>query len=131
MRSCTSRPTGLSASAVTILVSIPKQRRRPRATLYSPPPSQTWKLRAVWMRPSPGSSRSITSPRLTRSQRHLSLGLILRLTCLWHRPQSVIGGSKHWFGSGYCPTEAGGSPLLNNHDFLSQEIFPNRREDVD
>ena len=33
-----SRPTGLSASAVTIAVRRPKQRRSPRATLYSPPP---------------------------------------------------------------------------------------------
>ena len=48
---------------------------RPRATLYSPPPSQTWKARAVWMRPSPGSRRSMTSPRLTRSKRHVGSGL--------------------------------------------------------
>ena len=41
MQSSTSRPTSLSASAVTIAVRRPKQRRRPRATLYSPPPSQT------------------------------------------------------------------------------------------
>ena len=34
------RPMGLSANAVTTAVSRPKQRRRPRATLYSPPPSQ-------------------------------------------------------------------------------------------
>ena len=47
MRSWTSRPTGLSTSAVTIAVSRPKQRLRPRATLYSPPPSQTWKVRVV------------------------------------------------------------------------------------
>src|SRR5215510_8040376 len=78
MRSCTSRPTGLSTSAVTIAVSSPKQRLRPRATLYSPPPSQTWKLRVVWMRPSPGSRRSITSPRLTRSKRQPAFGFTLR-----------------------------------------------------
>ena len=35
---------GLSASAVTMAVLRPKQRRRPRATLYSPPPSHTSKL---------------------------------------------------------------------------------------
>src|SRR5262245_47428650 len=78
MRSCTSRPTELSTSAVTMAVSRPKQRLRPRATLYSPPPSQTWKLRAVWIRPSPGSRRSITSPRLTRSKRQPALGFTLR-----------------------------------------------------
>src|SRR5690348_7513849 len=73
MRSWTSRPTGLSAKAVTTAVSRPKQRLSPRATLYSPPPSQTWKLRVVATRPSPGSSRSITSPRATRSKRQRSL----------------------------------------------------------
>ena len=72
MRSSISRPTGLSASAVTIAVRRPKQRRSPRATLYSPPPSQTSKLRVVAMRRSPGSSRSITSPSATRSQRQAS-----------------------------------------------------------
>src|SRR5690606_34356881 len=40
---------------------------RPRETLYSPPPSQTRNWRAVRTRPSPGSSRSITSPRETQS----------------------------------------------------------------
>src|ERR1041385_4692246 len=69
MRSWTRRPTALSASAVTTAASIPKQRLRPRATLYSPPPSQTWNVRVVATRPSPGSRRSITSPRLTMSQR--------------------------------------------------------------
>src|SRR5439155_6043095 len=56
----------------TSFVSIPKQRFRPRATLYSPPPSHTRSCRAVWMRPSPGSRRSITSPSATRSQRRPS-----------------------------------------------------------
>src|SRR3954452_9918637 len=73
MRSWTSRPTGLSAKAVTTAVSSPKQRLSPRATLYSPPPSQTWKLRVVATRPSPGSRRSITSPSATRSKRQCSL----------------------------------------------------------
>src|SRR5258707_13096028 len=69
MRSCTSRPTGLSASAETSAVSRPKHRFSPGATLYSPPPSHTLKERDVWMRDSPGSSRSMTSPSATRSQR--------------------------------------------------------------
>src|SRR5713101_3125311 len=60
-------------------VSSPKQRFRPCATLYSPPPSETSKLRVVQMRRSPGSKRSMTSPRLTRSQRHCSFGLRFRL----------------------------------------------------
>ena len=67
-----SLPTGLSASAVTTAVRRPKQRRKPRATLYSPPPSQTLNERAVEIRPSPGSSRSITSPSATRSKLHSS-----------------------------------------------------------
>src|SRR6185312_8578346 len=69
-------PTGLSANAVTMAVSSPKQRFRPRATLYSPPPSETSNARVVQMRRSPGSKRSITSPRLTRSQRQSPFGLI-------------------------------------------------------
>src|SRR5580692_7112951 len=76
MRSCTSRPTGLSANAVTTAVSRPKARLRPRATLYSPPPSETRKSRVVVIRPSPGSNRSMISPRATRSKRHSDLGLI-------------------------------------------------------
>src|SRR5579863_9867943 len=79
IKSSTSRPTGLSASAVTIAVSIPKQRRSPRATLYSPPPSHGRQQRVVEMRSSPGSSRNMTSPRLTRSQAHPSFDLILIL----------------------------------------------------
>src|SRR2546430_1206330 len=55
---------------------MPKQRRRPRATLYSPPPSQARNSRVVETRESPGSRRNITSPRLTRSHRQLSFGLI-------------------------------------------------------
>src|SRR4051812_49270772 len=76
MKSCSSLPTGSSANAVTIAVSSPKQRFSPRATLYSPPPSYTSNRRGVAMRPSAGSKRSITSPRLTRSQRHSCFGLI-------------------------------------------------------
>src|SRR5260221_8392830 len=75
MRSCTRRPTGLSAKAVTTAVSKPKQRLSPRATLYSPPPSQHWKPRVVATRPSPGSRRNITSPKAIRSQRQLSFDL--------------------------------------------------------
>src|SRR5207302_10669086 len=67
-------PTGLSANADTSAVAIPKQRFNPRATLYSPPPSHTRNWRAVWMRPSPGSNRSITSPSATRSQRRPGFG---------------------------------------------------------
>src|SRR6185437_5019550 len=79
IKSSTSRPTGLSASEVTIAVFIPKHRRSPRATLYSPPPSHTSKRRVVATRTLPGSSRSITSPRLTRSHLHSSFGRNLRL----------------------------------------------------
>src|SRR5689334_11941472 len=63
---------------------MPKQRLRPRATLYSPPPSQTRKLRVVAIRPSPGSSRNITSPRLTMSQRHSFFGFTSMLMDFSH-----------------------------------------------
>src|SRR5688500_17741898 len=76
MKSSTRRPTSLSAKAVTTAVLRPKHLRRPRATLYSPPPSQALKLRAVRMRMSPGSRRSITSPRETWSNLQEDLGLI-------------------------------------------------------
>src|SRR5882672_12502853 len=52
--------------------SNPKQRFNPRATLYSPPPSLTVNCRVVQIRYSPGSNRSITSPRVTKSQRQPS-----------------------------------------------------------
>ena len=71
----TSRPTSLSTRAVTTAVRSPKQRRRARATLYSPPPSHTSNERAVRMRLLPGSRRSITSPSATQSQRASSAGL--------------------------------------------------------
>src|SRR6266403_1280680 len=80
MRSWSSLPTGSSVKAVTIAVSRPKQRLSPRATLYSPPPSQTSKERVVAMRFSPGSKRTMISPRLTRSQRHCCFDLICRVT---------------------------------------------------
>jgi len=69
---------------------MPKQRFNPRATLYSPPPSHTRNSRVVAMRVSPGSSRSITSPRLTRSHRHLSFDLIFIavITLVHHRCRS-------------------------------------------
>src|ERR1700733_1399699 len=79
IRSSSSRPTGLSARAVTTAVFNPKHRRNPRATLYSPPPSHTLNWRAVATRTSPGSSRSITSPRLTRSHLHSSFSRTTRL----------------------------------------------------
>src|SRR5436190_15739000 len=78
MKSWMRRPIGLSAKAVTTAVSRPKQRRRPRARLYSPPPSQAWNWRAVVTRPSPGSRRSMISPSETRSKRQLALGLMVR-----------------------------------------------------
>jgi hypothetical protein len=48
----------------------PKHFRRPREVLYSPPPSQAVNERAVRIRPSPGSRRSMTSPRETCSKAH-------------------------------------------------------------
>src|ERR1035441_3011236 len=73
------RPTGLSASAETSPARRPTQRFKPRATLYSPPPSETEKVRVVATRPSPGSRRSITSPRAIRSYRHSRAGRSSRM----------------------------------------------------
>src|ERR1035437_1794180 len=78
MKSSTRRPISLSANAVTTAVRSPKARRRPRATLYSPPPSQARKDLAVRIRPSPGSRRSITSPRDTASKRQSDAGRMRR-----------------------------------------------------
>ena len=78
IKSSISIPTSLSANAVITAVLRPKQRRRPRTTLYSPPPSHARKLLAVRILPSPGSSLSITSPRDTASNVHSSFGLKFR-----------------------------------------------------
>ena len=54
----------------------PKQRLRPRATLYLPPPSHTWNAR-VCTRPRPAEAQH-HSPRLTWSQRQADLSLMAR-----------------------------------------------------
>src|SRR2546429_9684487 len=79
MKSSIRRPTSLSAKAVATAVRKPKQRRSPRATLYSPPPSHTLNSRAVRTRPSPGSKRSMISPSATRSYLHELAGLIFKM----------------------------------------------------
>src|SRR5580704_16165235 len=55
---------------------MPKHLFKPRATLYSPPTSLTSNCRVVQIRLSPGSNRSITSPKLSKSQRQFSFGLM-------------------------------------------------------
>src|SRR5208337_558094 len=47
IRSSSNCPTEFLANAVMMAVRMPKQRLRPRATLYSPPPSHARKLRVV------------------------------------------------------------------------------------
>src|ERR1022692_824601 len=79
IKSSSSRPTSLSANAVATAVFKPKQRRSPRATLYSPPPSQTLNSRVVRTRPSPGSRRSMISPSESRSYLQEPDGLISRV----------------------------------------------------
>ncbi len=79
IRSSSSRPTGLSTMAVTIAARLPNVRLSPRATLYSPPPSQTRKVRVVWIRSSPGSSRSMTSPSDRTSYLHSDWALSSRI----------------------------------------------------
>src|SRR5689334_3525134 len=78
MRSSTSQPRSLTGSAVTAVARLPQHLRMARATLYSPPPSHTWKLRALRTRPKPGSKRSITSPNEAQSQRVSAAVLISR-----------------------------------------------------
>src|SRR5512147_1042797 len=75
MRSSTSQPRSLTGSAVIAVARLPQHLRMARATLYSPPPSHTWKLRALRTRPKPGSKRSITSPNEAQSQRVSDAGL--------------------------------------------------------
>src|SRR6187399_2403336 len=78
MRSSTSQPRSLMGSAVTAVARLPQHLRMARATLYSPPPSHTWKLRALRTRPTPGSKRSMISPNEAQSQRVSLAGLTLR-----------------------------------------------------
>src|SRR5450432_3164572 len=120
MQSWMSRPMGLSASAVTTAVSRPKQRLRPRATLYSPPPSQTRKVRVVATRSSPGSRRSITSPSETRSKRLVALGLIergnLALLLVDGAGQEAAVHAKH-----FAVDEAGG--FRREEDGSADQLF--------
>ncbi len=76
IRSSTSQPRSFCGSAVTAVARLPQHLRMARATLYSPPPSHTWKLRALRTRPKPGSKRSITSPNEAQSQRVSAADLI-------------------------------------------------------
>src|SRR5262245_20189742 len=77
IRSSTNQPRSLTGNAVTTVERLPQHLRIARATLYSPPPSHTWKLRALRTRPNPGSNRSITSPRDAQSQRLSPAALIV------------------------------------------------------
>ena len=63
IKSSTRYPISFAANAVITAVFKEKQRRSPRTTLYSPPPSQTLNCLAVRIRPSPGSKRSMISPK--------------------------------------------------------------------
>src|SRR5690606_39254701 len=93
--------------AVSTAVGRRKVRLSPRATLYSPPPSQTLKAWALRIRPSPGSRRSITSPRAARSHRleppadsahECFASLIARRTrtATDRPPQPSIDTPHHW-----------------------------------
>src|SRR5882757_4347638 len=75
MKSSMRWPTSLSTNAVHTAVFSPKHFCSPRATLYSPPHSHALNSRAVRMRPSPGSSRSMTSPSESSSNVYLSRSL--------------------------------------------------------
>src|SRR6266850_1273857 len=98
MKSSINRPTSLSAKAVQTAVLSPKHRRNPRATLYSPPPSHTLNSRAVLTRPSPGSNRSMISPRAIRSYLHEPEAFIFRAVSplidssqdQWSDPSGVV-----------------------------------------
>ena len=86
MRSSTSQPRSFFGSAVTTAARLPQHLRIARATLYSPPPSHTWKLRELRTRPKPGSKRSITSPKDDAVPPGLGDGLDL---------QDVVGHGVH------------------------------------
>jgi hypothetical protein len=88
MKSSTSQPRSLLGNAVTTVERLPQHLRMARATLYSPPPSQTWKLRALRTRPNPGSKRSMTSPNDAQSQRQSLEGRIFNTL-------SVVMTSSH------------------------------------
>ena len=75
MKSSINIPTSLFANAVITPVFIPKHLRKPRTTLYSPPPSHARNCLAVRILPSPGSRRNITSPKETASNLHSFAGL--------------------------------------------------------
>ncbi len=89
MKSFMSLPTSLSANAVRTAVFMPKHLCRPRITLYSPPPSHARKLLAVLILPSPGSRRSITSPRETASYLH-SFGSLRFKSIVYSFPFSLF-----------------------------------------
>src|SRR4051794_35453351 len=78
IRSSTSQPRSLTGRAVMAVARFPQHLRMARATLYSPPPSHTVKLRALRTRPKPGSKRSITSPNEAQSQRVSAAARIFR-----------------------------------------------------
>ena len=65
-------PISFLTKAVTTAVLKPKHFARPLATLYSPPPSDALNPLEVLILPSPGSKRSITSPKDNSSYIHLS-----------------------------------------------------------
>ena len=78
IKSSSNLPISLSANAVMIPVRNPKHRLKPRATLYSPPPSHTSNLRAVRTRACSGSSRNMISPSEIRSYLHESDSFIFK-----------------------------------------------------
>src|SRR5258705_12778711 len=79
MKSSTSQPRSFFGSAVTTAARFCQHFRMARATLYSPPPSHTWKERPLRTRPNPGSKRSITSPNDTQSHFDSAADLISSL----------------------------------------------------
>src|SRR4051794_32125638 len=76
MKSSSSQPRSFFGIAVTTAARLPQHFRIARATLYSPPPSHTWKERALRTRPKPGSKRSMTSPKDMQSHRVSAADLI-------------------------------------------------------
>src|SRR5882762_5303388 len=130
MKSSSNRPTSLSASAVQTAVLRPKQRRSPRATLYSPPPSQTLNSRAERTRPSPGSSRSMISPSATRSYLHDPAGLSSTVAmALWLKIQrSLFDAPENERKWGAIQQVSLARPFIFRlHSFRQKLFFPTRR----
>src|SRR5687767_13766260 len=124
IRSSTSQPRSLTGNAVTAVERLPQHLRMARATLYSPPPSQTWKLRALRTRPKPGSKRSITSPKEAQSQRVSDAGRIFNtLSVITGSLSLLANGLDEFHGVAHARFDA--AVILLGEQLLGDEVAAN------